>query len=61
MRNDTRLSTTRAGQNQDRAFGRFDSFTLLGIEAREKVHFRTIFALLSGKHRQSNRSISETR
>ena len=45
MGDDASLTAARAGKNQDRAFGGFDSFTLLGIEAREKVHYRTIFAL----------------
>jgi hypothetical protein len=38
MRDDARFAATRAGQNQHRAFGGFDSFTLLGIEARKKVY-----------------------
>ncbi len=38
MRDDARLAAARAGQDQHRAFGRFYCFTLLGIEAREKVH-----------------------
>ena len=40
MRDDARLTAARAGQNQDRAFGGFYRFTLLGIETREKVHYR---------------------
>ena len=46
MRDDARLTAARTRQNQHRAFGSFDRFTLLGIEARKKVHYRTIFALL---------------
>jgi len=45
MGDDASLTAARAGKNQDRAFGSFYSVTLLGIEAREKVHYRTIFAL----------------
>ena len=39
------FTAARAGQNQYRPIGCFDSFTLLGIEAREKVHYHFIFAL----------------
>ena len=46
MRDHTGFAAAGAGQNQHRAFGCFYSFTLLGIEARKKVHYRTIFALL---------------
>ncbi len=39
LRDDARLAGARASQNKDRAVGRFDCFTLLGIEAREKIHY----------------------
>ena len=47
MRDHAGLPAARARQNQNRAFGSFYSFTLLGIETREKVHYRTIFALVT--------------
>ena len=45
MRDDAGLTAARPSQDQHRAFGSFDRFTLLGIEARKEVHYRTIFAL----------------
>ena len=46
MRDDARLTAPRTGEDQHRPFGRCHSFTLLGIETREKVHYQPI--LLNG-------------
>ena len=55
MRDDARLAAARAGENQHRAFGGFDRFTLLGIEAREKIHYLAIFALAATPGRESTK------
>lgn len=43
MCNDARLPAARAGQNQYRAFGSRYSFTLLGIETREEIHYQPFY------------------
>ena len=38
MRNRLGFTAARARQDQNRSFGGSDSFTLLGIQTREKIH-----------------------
>ena len=44
VRYDARLSAAGTCENEHRAFGGCYSFTLLGIQTREKVHYQTILA-----------------
>ena len=43
VRDDARLPAARAGQNQYRTFGSCYSFTLLGIETREEIHYQPFY------------------
>jgi nitrite reductase (NADH) small subunit len=54
-----RLAAAGAGQNQNRAFGRFYSFTLLGIEARKEVHVWLYFRI--GLHWKINTGMAYTK
>ena len=42
VRDDARLSTAGASEDEHRSFGRRYCFTLLGIETREKIHYQPI-------------------
>src|SRR5262249_51163555 len=38
------LAAARTGEDKNRALGVRDGFLLLGVEAREEIHYRAIFA-----------------